>query len=568
MTKKILQLIVVLLLITQGVMAQTVDIDDVTRAPGNIEVPVNMLNYTDIGAITLSIAYDADLMEFMGINNIDPLFTGSWNTGTNGSEISIVYVAPTNSGTTISGPAFNLQFSYSGGFTGNLLINDYSEIADINMGLIPSTFIDGSVTQSAAVGAVSMTDLTETIGDAVSMPVNMGGTGFGEVSSITLLIAYDDMQLTYTGLANSVLSGVEDNASNGVITINWAGSAMDFTTAMDIFDLEFTYNGGNAIVEFISGCEVVDVNLDVLAVDYTDGEVTATPGTASLTLSTVVGDSLDVVSVPVMAANFGDDVLGAITMEISYDNSLMDFTGITEQQLSGWVVSGNGSGEITLNWTNDEGGTLTDASMLLLNFVFFEIAGEAELMFEPGSIVKDINLDTYPVSFNSGIIITTVTVSGQLTYNGDASKEIYPATVYLKNSTTDAVMYTTTTDAAGDYEFDGVVNGSYYLDGETTIDATYAYDLIDAYYIYGVGGTLTGLQALAADVNEIGGVDIVDAYIVYGSYGGGTYVKVGAWTAPDWFFENTAVIVNDAAVSQDFGAIASGDANASFIPVP
>ena len=44
MTKKLLQLVVVLLIAAQGVMAQSVEIDNVTVDPGDIAVQVDMLS--------------------------------------------------------------------------------------------------------------------------------------------------------------------------------------------------------------------------------------------------------------------------------------------------------------------------------------------------------------------------------------------------------------------------------------------------------------------------------------------------------------------------------------------
>lgn len=571
MMKKILQLVVVLIITAQGVMAQSVSIANDTYVPGEITVQVDMVISNEIGSISLNIEFDADLMSFVGID--DTQLSGSWIANQTGNIVAIRYIK-SGAGSSISGKLLDMLFAYKGGFSSDLIFDEANcEVTDDNLGVItPITYTDGMVQQNTTGAmAVSMpTNLVATIGNTVDVPVTLVDGDIYAVEAITLKVAYNENALAFAGIIDGAITGAVANANDGVVTINWTGTE-SFIATTDLLDVQFVYNGGNAVMEFIPGCEFASTT--ALPVTYTDGMITATPGTASLSLSTAVGtgttfEEVEVVNVPVMAADFGSDVLGAITMEVSYDNSLMSFTGITEQQLNGWVVNGTTDGEITLNWSAVGGGTLSDGSMMTLNFVFGESAGEAEIFFEPGSIVKDINLDPYPISFNDGIIIPTFTVSGQLTYFGVAARPMFNSTVYLKNAGDNSIAFTTATDATGNYSFAEVVNGTYYLDGASAIDATQAYDLIDAYYIYGVGGTLTGLQALAADVNEIGGVDIVDAYIVYGSYGGGTYVKVGAWTAADWFFDNTAVTVNDAAVSQDFGAIASGDANASFVPAP
>jgi len=565
MMKKILQLIVVLLIATQGVMAQTVQIESVVEPPGDIQVQVDMLSFTAIGAVTLKIGFDSDLMDFTGIDNTT--LDGNWFSNVSDDEIIITYTTSNlGTGDDINGKAFDLLFSYKGGFTSDLTFNSGCEIVGADLSAIDVTYIDGMVSNEAGVGTVSMDMLVEAPGATIDMPINIEGAGFGTVASMTYMIAFDEFKLTYVGVVEDALTGVIASASNGMLTINWTGAATDFSALTHLLDVQFAYNGGDADVVFAPGCEINDENLVALGVDYTNGEVTPAAGTASITVSSAVGESLEALSIPIMAADFGTDEMGAITLELTYDNSLMAFTGVTDGSLTGWVDNGNGSGEISLQW-NDAGGSLVDGAIASLNFVFFETAGEAEIFFVAGSLVTDVDLQNYPVSFNSGEIVDTWTVSGQLTYFGDAARPMFSSTVYLKNDADDMVAYTTTTDASGNYTFTDVIAGSYYLDGATTIDATFAYDLTDAFVIFGIGGTFTGIQAQACDVNDDTSVDMTDAFIVYGSVLA-LNVKVPAWIADDWFFDNVAVTVSNAAVSQDFSAIASGDANGDFVPVP
>jgi len=179
--------------------------------------------------------------------------------------------------------------------------------------------------------------------------------------------------------------------------------------------------------------------------------------------------------------------------------------------------------------------------------------------------LKTNNLVTIPVTFNDGLV-SDLKVSGVLKYANTAGavRPLANSTVYLK-SAGGTIIDQDNTDASGNYELTGVIPGSYLLDASTTIDAQYSYDVTDAYIIYGIGSTLTGLKALAADVNQVGGVDVTDAYIVYGSWLAGN-VKVPAWVAPDWIFENPSITVVSSNVSQDISGICSGDVDTSFIP--
>jgi hypothetical protein len=194
------------------------------------------------------------------------------------------------------------------------------------------------------------------------------------------------------------------------------------------------------------------------------------------------------------------------------------------------------------------------------------------VQFESGTILKDKYAATLPTSLYNGSV-ASFTVNGQLTYNGDATRPICTknssvSSVYLKRSSDSAIVYTTTADTVGNYVFTNVAVGNYFLDATTTINAKYGYDVTDAFVINVIGGSLSGMQATASDVNEDSFIDDTDAFIVYLSANAGNN-KVTSWVAPDWLFDNVPVIISNSNVTQDFSGISSGDANGEdFIPIP
>ena len=579
MLKRLLQLIVVLLIAAQGVMAQTVQIDSVTKPPGDIRVKVDMLSFTDVAAITFVIGFNSDLMDFTGIDSTQ--LAGSWVANASGDEITITYTSSnTGTGYNINGKAFDLLFDYHGGFSGVLSFDTTQcEVANSNLGVIsPVTYLDGSVMQSTAVGTVSMTTITDTVGDVVNMPVYMEGTGFSDVSDFTFKISYDEMQVSFDGLIGYAISGMTANANNGVLEIEWTGGPINCTSSTHLFSIKFTYNGGNADLEFSPGSEVNNASLSPLATDYTDGQINPVIGTRSLTILNVSGtpDTIATpVSVPIVAADFTGDTVGAITLNIGFDKSKLAFTGITTNVLTGWTVNSNNStGDVTLQWSG-AGSLIADDTLVTLNFTYGVSGGLAVVQFESGTILKDKYAATLPTSLYDGSV-ASFTVSGQLTYCDHPSRPIGTkgadvTTVYLKNAADSTVAYTATTDSLGNYLFSNVAVGTYFLDAVTNIDAKWSYDASDAYLIYGTYSTMTGLYAKAANVSEtVSGPDQTDAYIVYGSVNNpsGANTKVAAWTAPDWIFDNVSVNVVDSNVSQNFSGICSGDANAGFNPMP
>lgn len=579
MLKRILQLIVVMLIAAQGVMAQTVQIASVTQPPGDIQVQVDMLNFTgsngSVAAITLNIEYNSDLMDYNGITNTQ--LTGSWQANASNNVISIVYTDMSGAGFDINGKLLDLVFHYKGGFTSDLTFDTAScEIANSSLGTISANYVSGSVTQSTAVGSVSMSNLTDTIGDAVSMPVTMQGSGFTAVSSFTFVVEYDESQLNYTGVTGSVVTGLTANASNGVITIEWTGTtAGDFSAATHLFDIEFTYLWGSADVTFAPGCEVDDSGLNPLAVDYTNGNVSSVSATRSLTIANVgaTTDTIPVsVNVPVIASEFSADNVGAITLKYSYDDAKLTYRSYSAHQLSGWTVNNSTSGEVTFMWSSNPGSPILDDTLMELVFDLDPAGGVADVSFVGGTILKDDQSVTLPVEFSNGSIAGDISVSGQLTYNNDVSRLICTknssvTTVYLKKAADSSIAYSTTADTSGNFVFTSVAVGNYFLDASSTIDTKYGYDNTDAFLIYGTGSSMTGLAWKASDVNDDGFVDVTDAYIVYGSVISGNN-RVTSWSIPDWVFENPVVTVSTGSIVQDFAGRSSGDANGDWVPVP
>ena len=197
MKKKIFQLILVLMFAMPGtMMAQTVKIDSVIRAPGDILVPVYMNSFTgsngNVAAITLTIEYDSDLMSFVSIENTDPLFTGSWSAYYNSitDKLTITYFLLTGAGHDINGKLLDIKFNYLGGFSTDVTFDAINcEIANNNMEIISTSYENGFVQQSPAYWTISMDSLIEPIGNTVNMPVTIINTGVDAVDAITLKVA-------------------------------------------------------------------------------------------------------------------------------------------------------------------------------------------------------------------------------------------------------------------------------------------------------------------------------------------------------------------------------------------
>ena len=80
MNKKIIQLFIAMFFVLPGVMAQEIKLETVTDAvPGSVSVNLDMLGFTgangSLGAITLQINYDTDLLSYTEMSNVNTDFS-------------------------------------------------------------------------------------------------------------------------------------------------------------------------------------------------------------------------------------------------------------------------------------------------------------------------------------------------------------------------------------------------------------------------------------------------------------------------------------------------------------
>lgn len=405
MIKRIYQLIFILLFAVSGVMAQTVKVHDVVEAPGVILVPVDMLNYQNVGGFTLNLEYDSDLLNFTGIENLS--LTGQLNANfiQNENVLRIIFLAPPNIGYNINGKLLDIKFNYKGGFSTDVILASGCEIVTPFLQVIPSTFINGSVAQIDTDNTVTLVNPGAIlVGNTATIPVTIEGPGYGAVNSITLKVAYNPAQLTYAGKVDYAIPGATAAAGNGMLTINWNGAAQDFTSLTTLLDLKFVYyGGGDANLNFYPGSEIAD-NMSIIATEYIGTFVTPYFEEPTLTLGTINGTPGTGVTIPVTATDFGSYQVGAMTLKVTYDPAKLTFTGFTaHQSITGWAASAAG-GILTLNRSNVGGVTISDGLLLGLNFNY-NGGGLVPVVFGPGTELKTIHSVTIPVGFVNGMVI-------------------------------------------------------------------------------------------------------------------------------------------------------------------
>lgn len=421
MIKKIYKLIMVMLFVTAVTQAQTLSVvvDDVEKPAGNIEVPLYFNGFTgsnSISSITLILSYEGNLLDFTGIdiNPSLPSFASGWQINTTiQGEAHLSYSAPAGAFYDCDGKMLDLKFEYSGGFYTDIVI----ETLEVSHGIAPINGIginNGSVSQETPTdGTITISSASAFAGNDVAIPVNVSGSAFSDMTSLTLLIEYNPTNLTYVSVSNSQLgAGMVSDANEGILTITWNGVSVNFSGGEDIFDLNFVYNGGGtAALTFMPGCEVSNSALELQSVSFTDGEISAQTDPVTVTLGNETALLEEDVTVPVTLAG-GPAGITSITQKIGYDAKKLSYLSTTTGTLTG-ITAAAVNGVLTITWTDNANTVSLDGKLFDINFKYNGI-GSSALTFEPGCEIT-AGLTLVNASYIDGSVAQATPFEGKVT---------------------------------------------------------------------------------------------------------------------------------------------------------
>ena len=405
MNRKIYILLTVLLAWSFNLKAQTAQIESITANPGaSVSFDIDVAGLpTNLGAVSLFIGYDPNVLTFIGSTPGDPEFAGYFiNNMTATNQVGIQWTDP--NGVDINGTLLSLNFQYSGlGGSGDLTFDAGSEFTDILLNSVAVSYTNGSIGPNAGVATITIDELVSTAG-----PVSFGVTGAGFTQSagaITLYIDFDPAVLQFTGFTTT-LTGLLVNGNNttgliGVAYSNPAGGVIN----TEFLTLNFNYDGtGPSELVFTGSCEVAYTDLTNPIVSFDNGKVEPLATTYQMTIGDVNTTPGGVIGIPVTAAGYPAN-MGAITLYIGFNPAHLDFVGITTGTLSGASANLMESGLIGITWTNF-GGVPINGLLLTLNFDYN--FGASEITFEGGCEVTDNALVLLPTTFNDGSISPVV----------------------------------------------------------------------------------------------------------------------------------------------------------------
>jgi len=320
MNRKIYLLLTVLLAWSFNLKAQTAQIESLTANPGeSVSFDIDVAGLpTDVGAVSLFIGYDPNVLTYTGSTLGDPDFAGyiiNNMSGTN--QIGIQWTDP--AGADINGTLLSLNFQYNAiGGTCELTFNPGCEFTDISLNSVVVTYTNGDIGPNAGVATITVDELLSTAG-----PVSVGVTGNGflqDAGAITLYIKFDPDVLQYTGFSSTLPAMlVSGNNTSGLISVvysNVNGGDLNDT----FLTLNFNYDGtGTSELVCQNGCEVAYVDLTTPLVSYDNGLVEPTNTVYQMTIGDVNTTPGGVVGIPITAAGYDPDLMGAITLYIGYN---------------------------------------------------------------------------------------------------------------------------------------------------------------------------------------------------------------------------------------------------------
>ncbi|MGD0036526.1 MAG: cohesin domain-containing protein [Bacteroidota bacterium] len=386
MKKRIIFLSLLLLMFTVGAIAQVTLTIPAVQAPAAgaaVTMPINVTNFTNVGAITLKVIYDTAVVTYTGIANAPTGVTFTVGSGTPGVINLGWFDATGNTPISItSGKLVDLNFTYK---KGTSTIGFTASACDIANGSGAS--ITGIVYTNGSLLSSTTTSLTiptvqapAAVGGAVTMPIVV--SNFTNVGAITLKITYDPSVMVYTGIANAP-TGVTftvGSGTPGVINLGWfdaTGNTPISIASGKLVDLNFTYSGGSSKVGFTSSaCDIANGSgTSITGIVYTNGMLQSSGGTTTttLTIPNVQAPAAGgAVIMPINVSNFTN--VGAITLKVTYDTAVVTYTGIANAPTGVTFTVGSGTpGVINLGWFDATGNTpisITSGKLVDLNFTY------------------------------------------------------------------------------------------------------------------------------------------------------------------------------------------------------
>lgn len=254
-------------------------------SPGNIDIPIKVNGFNNIGAVSLTFEYDPYVIKYLDLYTAhsDLASNGSWQVGTQDAPGGKKYliISWTRNPSVPATPSVSLpdnstlltlKFNYLSfeGSTGLKWIDNGSscEYADGNFEPLEDTPIadfyrDGLVSSLHIAPRIVAPCLTGAVGQLVVFPVKV--YGFTGVGAVSLTLDFDPAVLTFQSMDPvGIPSGWSKNSSatTGKFKLGSFGNGFSLPDGSILFNISFLYQGGSCLLTWYdedgSSCEYAD----------------------------------------------------------------------------------------------------------------------------------------------------------------------------------------------------------------------------------------------------------------------------------------------------------------------
>jgi hypothetical protein len=323
-----------------GALPIKTSVRPVASCPGEYVVGIQVENCYRIGAISLKLNYDAQNLTYQGYQNFNPILSNGMTYINAANGQVIISWASSEADSVGNDTLIELRFSSGTGtwpFSWATSVSGDCEYADTLGNILPSTYVNGNATVYQAPSIYQQpANKTTYFGNNTSFSVGASGTGLSFQWQIST-----NSGVTWGDLTNTApYSGVNSPSLN--VTSATIGLS------------------GNLYRCRVSGAcpsPVISNSAMLLVFSVINNFI----GSASPCAGTV--------SVPVTVQNCSG--VGAISLKILYNTSLLSFTGF--QNINGMFSSGMSytnetGGEITFSWANTNAINIGSGTMFELSF--------------------------------------------------------------------------------------------------------------------------------------------------------------------------------------------------------
>lgn len=402
-------LLLILFFMTIGLNSRAqnpeVILNDIEADPGEIEVPLEMNNFTEeVNSFTFKFSIDTLHLEFIELNDITGFSEGNFLSFQDGSVLTIQWF--NMNGYQPDGFVFNIVFEFSGNT--NTEISFIESSSEVSYGIDPVSgvvFNNGLVLTTEPIpDPLIEIDSYDTIPGELAF--SLDADYFAElVYSFEFNIEIENESLEFIELSN-VTEGISEEEieltqENNIISITYSTNQDGFFPQSDLFDLVFTYYGGfSCELIWQENSQVFGETTEIENVTLLDGSVTQSVTENTIALSSAEALPNTSIALPLSFQGTDFENTTSFDLTLDYDTDHLSFAGLSDQILD--ITVSQDESELTLTWEGSQQ-DLNSQAIASLNFQYITTVNTS-INFMPGSFSSSNADNIIPVNYENSAI--------------------------------------------------------------------------------------------------------------------------------------------------------------------